>query len=106
LYYQEGCGDLKLDSDFNLAFDVKNIDCGLVGEYVASGSQDSCQDPRLTGPLSGLAYGMTLRADSPGIDSGDYAICPLDDLLGRSRPTDGDLDGRADCDRGAYEHEF
>jgi hypothetical protein len=103
LFYQEGCADLKLDSDYNIAFNVKNIDCGQNGEYTRSGSHDLCQDPHLTGPLSGLAYGMTLLPGSPGIDTGDNADCPSDDLLGHPRPADNDRDGQAVCNRGAYE---
>jgi hypothetical protein len=103
LFYQEGCANLRLDSDFNIAFNVKNIDCGQDGEYTQSGSHDLCQDPQLTGPLSGLAYDMTLLPGSPGIDTGDNADCPPDDLLGHPRPADNDQDGKAVCDRGAYE---
>ncbi len=103
LFYQEGCAGLKLDSDYNIAFNVKNIDCGQDGEYVLSGSHDLCQDPQLTGPLSGLNYDMALAPGSPGIDTGDNADCPPDDLLGNPRPADGDQDGKAVCNRGAYE---
>ena len=102
-FYQEGCADLKIDSDFNIAFNVKNIDCGQESDYTLSGSHDLCQDPQLVGPLSGLAYGMALRPGSPALDTGDASVCPPDDLLGNPRPADGDQDGSAVCDRGAYE---
>ncbi len=105
LFYQEGCGSLKLESDYNIAYSVKNITCGQQDDYTISGSHDLCQDPRLTGPLAGSTFwGMTLLPDSPGIDTGDNAECPFYDLPGNSRPADGDLDGDAVCDRGAYEH--
>jgi hypothetical protein len=103
LFYQEGCDDLKLDSDFNIAAGVKNLECGTDGEYVNSGPHDLCQDPLVAGPLSGLAYGLTLTAGSPAIDSGDDAICPAVDYDGLARPVDGNGDGVAACDRGAYE---
>lgn len=102
-FYQEGCGGLKLDSDYNIAFNVKNIECGASGAYTASGRHDFCQDPRLSGPLSGPDYGMTLMPDSPGRDTGDNTICPPEDYLGNPRPADGNGDGSAVCDRGAYE---
>jgi hypothetical protein len=98
-FYQEGCDDLRLDSDYNIAFNVKNIECRVTGDYTISGIHDLCQDPQLTGPLSGLSYGMTLMPDSPAIDTGDNTVCPPDDYLGNPRPADAN----AVCDRGAYE---
>lgn len=109
LFYQEGCGALKLASDVNLIDGVKNVACGAANPFVRSGTRDLCQDPLLTGPLSGIAYGMTPDRGSPAIDSADAAICaapPVSNLdqLGRTRPQDGDGDGIAVCDRGALEH--
>jgi hypothetical protein len=103
LFYQEGCGDLALDSDYNIVHRAKNVECGLASEYVLSGAHDLCQDPQLSGPLSGLAYGLRLTAGSPAIDAGDNTLCPAVDYLGIARPVDGDGDGDAVCDMGAYE---
>ena len=103
LFYQEDCGGLRMDSDFNLFQQVKNVECGVAGDYVTSGSQDQCEKVHLTGPLSGMTFGMTLAPESPGIDSGDNASCAPDDILGVPRPVDGNGDGIAVCDRGAYE---
>ncbi len=102
-FYQEGCGNLKLDSDYNIAFNTKNIECGANGDFVVSGSHDFCEDPRLSGPLAGPDFGMTLMPDSPAIDTGNSTYCPPDDYLGNPRPADGNGDGNAVCDRGAYE---
>jgi hypothetical protein len=102
-FYQEGCNGLRLDSDYNLAFNVKNIECGGSGDYTISGSHDLCVDPRLSGSLSGAEYQMTLMPDSPAVDTADNTVCPPDDLLGSPRPEDGNGDGSAICDRGAYE---
>jgi hypothetical protein len=103
LFYQEGCADLELDSDYNLAHSVKNIECGVNGTYVNSRAHDLCQDPQLSGPLSGNVYGMMPTSGSPAIDTGDNAVCPAVDIVGTARPIDGDENGSAICDRGAYE---
>ena len=103
LFYQEGCADLFLDSDHNLFYSAKNVTCGADETYVHSGTGDLCLDPVLTGPLSGDSYGMIPAAGSPAIDAGDDALCPTVDIRGFSRPVDGDGDGAAACDMGAYE---
>jgi hypothetical protein len=95
LFYQEGCGDLRMDSDHNIAHTVKNLECGVAGEYVASGAHDLCQDPLLAGPLSGQSYGLRLTAGSPAIDAGTTEGAPAVDLEGYPRDAHPDL--------GAYE---
>lgn len=103
LFYQEECQGLRMDSDFNLFQGVKNVECGVSGDFVVSGPDDGCVDPQLTGPFSGPAFGMLPAAGSPAIDTGDPSICPEVDLVGDARPLDGDGDGNPVCDRGAYE---
>jgi hypothetical protein len=95
LFYQEGCADLRLVSDYNIVHNVKNIECGAGGDYVSSGSHDLCQDPLLTGPLAGTAYGLKLTAASPAIDAGTSQGAPAVDFEGRPRDDHPDL--------GAYE---
>jgi hypothetical protein len=104
LFYGEECTGLRMDSDYNLFQGVKNVDCGVAGDFTLSGPNDRCIDPLLSGPLSGAAFGMTLAPGSPAIDSGDGAACAPVDVLGDPRPRDGDGDGTAACDRGAFEH--
>ena len=103
LFYQEGCGGLQLDSDYNLLYNVKDVDCGATGDFTASGEGDHCRDPLLAGPFAGLQYGMTPASGSPAIDAGDDGVCPTVDIRGEPRPKDGDGDGRDACDIGAYE---
>ena len=103
LFYQEGCSDLKLDSDYNITHNAKNITCGTSDTYVNSGPNDLCQNPQLSGPFSGNTYGMIPTLGSPAIDAGDDVICPATDYRGVARPVDGNDDGVASCDMGAYE---
>lgn len=42
LFYQEGCGELRMDSDGNQMERVKNVECGSTGRFVASGKGDLC----------------------------------------------------------------
>jgi hypothetical protein len=61
------------------------------------------------GPLreyGSLALAHPLAADSPAIDAGDNAACAPFDQRGVSRPIDGDGDGQAVCDIGAYEYQL
>ncbi|MHC4235373.1 MAG: choice-of-anchor Q domain-containing protein, partial [Planctomycetota bacterium] len=103
LFYQEGCADLAMDSDHNIIHNTKNVACGVAGEYTTSGADDSCTDPLLAGPLSGLDYGMEPGGGSPAIDGGDEGVCPAVDISGEPRPADGNGDGSTVCDIGAYE---
>jgi CSLREA domain-containing protein len=86
-------GGHNLDSDGS---------CGLG----AAGDLPST-DPQL-GPLvdnGGDTLTHALPAGSPAIDAGDNAACPATDQRGVARPLDGNVDGTATCDIGAYEYE-
>lgn len=63
-------------------------------------------DPRLQplAPNGGFAPSMALELGSSAIDAGTNARCAADDQRGVARPVDGDGDGEARCDLGAYEY--
>ena len=71
-----------------------------------AGTGNINQDPFL-GPLAdngGLTLTHSLVEGSPAIDSGDPTNCPAIDQRAYARPIDGDGDGTAICDMGAYEY--
>ena len=83
----------------------RNIDtdgsCALDGP-----SDQEGVDPQL-GPLAdngGPSPTHALTPGSPAIDNGNPAVCPSTDQRGIARPADGNGDGDARCDIGAYEY--
>jgi len=78
------------------------------GGFVGTGNIN--EDPHL-GPLAdngGFVKTHSLALLSPAIDAGnpDPEICPSTDARGFPRPIDGNGDGSAICDMGAYESGF
>jgi len=63
-------------------------------------------DP-LLGPLQdygGSVFTRALLVGSPAIDRGSALYCPATDARGQPRPIDGNADGVAVCDLGAFEY--
>jgi CSLREA domain-containing protein len=87
------------------------INDGAIGENVNNLVEDGTCSPLLTGdprlgPLAnngGPTETHALLPDSPAIDAGDAATCLAADQRGATRPADGDADGTAACDIGAFE---
>jgi CSLREA domain-containing protein len=97
---------------------ILNSDCNMRDTIFGApplfdmiGTEDNPLDPGLL-PLAnngGPTQTHALRSDSPAVDQGTgvtsatFFDCPATDQRGFTRPVDGDDDGTADCDVGAYE---
>jgi predicted outer membrane repeat protein len=93
------------DQIFNVS-STTTISYSVVQGGWTGGTNIIDQDPFLD-PLAdngGSTLTHALREDSPAIDAGDPLNCPATDQRGFPRPIDGDGDGTAVCDMGAYEY--
>jgi hypothetical protein len=67
----------------------------------SAGPNDMSQDPLFAQPAVGNYH---LQPGSPCIDAGTNVGAPIEDIEGNHRPIDGDEDGTATTDMGAYEY--
>ena len=96
------CSGSSLTSDgYNLI--QNSADCLLGGDLTGNimGQDPLLQSLTLLGEPT---YIHPLSAASPAIDMGDPVVCLENDQHSRPRPMDGDLNGTAVCDMGAFEY--
>jgi hypothetical protein len=91
--------------------DLRDTIFGAPPPFDMIGTEANPLDPRLL-PLAnngGPTQTHALRSDSPAVDEGTgitsatFFDCPATDQRGFTRPVDGDGDGTAECDIGAFE---
>jgi CSLREA domain-containing protein/uncharacterized repeat protein (TIGR01451 family) len=95
---------IMISQGYNLE-DGDTCDLGLTGDQL--NSDPLLGDLALNGGLTEV-HALTFVAvgnpgNSPALDTGDDVTCPNNDQRGSIRPADGDEDGTANCDVGAYE---
>lgn len=88
----------------NAYISFTNSNFNLFGTRTGDGSTYIAPSNINQDPLFSASGDYSLTKGSPSIDAGDpLATEPAKDILGRTRPIDGDVDGTAIRDQGAYE---
>ena len=100
LYFSSEDGEITAEF-LDREFSRQDIIGGKWMEHTGQGQGDILNEPLF---ISGWPQvDLRLQPDSPAMDAGDNSVCPAVDVLGNSRPVDGNSDGDVVCDIGAYE---
>jgi hypothetical protein len=97
---------LGSDCNHTVTSEGYNLDGGTSCGFTAPGDLHNANP--LLGPLQdndGFSHTHALLPGSPAIDAGSNTNCPSPDQRGVARPQDGNADGIAICDKGAFEVE-
>ena len=97
----DNCANTIMSLGYNL--DSGNS-CGLSAGGDLTGTAPLVGPLAVNGASNAANLTHALLADSPAIDAGDPSACPLTDQRGVARPIDGNHNGTAACDIGAYEY--
>jgi cysteinyl-tRNA synthetase len=100
LFFSRSDGEITAEF-LDMEFSSLEIENGVWGDHTGQGKYDLTEDPFFYS--SWPEVDLNLKEASPAIDAGDSDLCPKEDLLDHPRPVDGNDDGRAECDIGAFE---
>lgn len=103
-------GAFEMHSDYNI---IPTAECALSSSTNIQTAEANLQGYRIDTqwPYAVLNAPLRFFADSPALDAGspltpdddNVSACPTKDGLGKPRARDGDADGTARCDIGAFE---